>query len=64
MDTTTQQNAALVEEAAAASQAIAEQTQALARMIAHFRLGSQGSTGSTIQSDDYSATPPTLRVVR
>jgi methyl-accepting chemotaxis protein len=64
MDTTTQQNAALVEEAASASQAIAEQTQALARMIAHFRLGSLTSTGSATQSDDYIAPPPTLRVVR
>ena len=40
MDTTTQQNAALVEEAAAASQAIVEQAQALGAMIARYNVGS------------------------
>jgi methyl-accepting chemotaxis protein len=39
MDETTQQNAALVEEAAAASQAIVEQAQALAGMIARYDVG-------------------------
>jgi methyl-accepting chemotaxis protein len=38
MDETTQQNAALVEEAAAASQAIVEQAQTLNALIAHYRL--------------------------
>jgi methyl-accepting chemotaxis protein len=36
MDQTTQQNAALVEEAAAASQAIVEQAQALGTLVAHY----------------------------
>ena len=40
MDETTQQNAALVEQAAAASQAIVEQAQALNAMIAHYNVGS------------------------
>jgi methyl-accepting chemotaxis protein len=39
MDTTTQQNAALVEEAAAASQAIVEQAQALNGLVARFNVG-------------------------
>ena len=39
MDETTQQNAALVEEAAAASQAIVEQAQALSALVAHFDVG-------------------------
>jgi methyl-accepting chemotaxis protein len=39
MDQTTQQNAALVEEAAAASQAIVEQAQALGAMIARYDVG-------------------------
>ena len=43
MDETTQQNAALVEEAAAASQAIVEQAQALNAMIARYNVGSAGA---------------------
>jgi methyl-accepting chemotaxis protein len=39
MDETTQQNAALVEQAAAASQAIVEQAQALNEIIARYRVG-------------------------
>jgi len=39
MDSNTQQNAALVEQAAAASQAIAEQTQALSETVARYRIG-------------------------
>jgi methyl-accepting chemotaxis protein len=44
MDQTTQQNAALVEEAAAASQAIVEQAQSLSGMIARYNVGTEGST--------------------
>lgn len=43
MDQSTQQNAALVEQAAAASQAIVEQAHALNQMISGYRLGSQES---------------------
>jgi hypothetical protein len=39
MDSTTQQNAALVEEAAAASQAIVEQAQTLNNMVARYDVG-------------------------
>jgi methyl-accepting chemotaxis protein len=39
MDTTTQQNAALVEEAAAASQAIVEQAQALNSLVSRYNVG-------------------------
>ena len=45
MDQTTQQNAALVEEAAAASQAIVEQAQALNGMIARYNVGGESATG-------------------
>jgi methyl-accepting chemotaxis protein len=43
MDTTTQQNAALVEEASAASQAIVEQAQGLTGMIARYNVGESRS---------------------
>jgi methyl-accepting chemotaxis protein len=43
MDTTTQQNAALVEQAAAASQAIVEQAQALSELVAAYDVGGAAS---------------------
>jgi methyl-accepting chemotaxis protein len=43
MDQSTQQNAALVEQAAAASQAIVEQAQALNQMISGYRVGAEAS---------------------
>ena len=43
MDDTTQQNAALVEQAAAASQAIVEQAQTLSEMIARYQVGDEGN---------------------
>jgi methyl-accepting chemotaxis protein len=43
MDQTTQQNAALVEEASAASQAIVEQAQALNGMIARYNVGGESA---------------------
>jgi methyl-accepting chemotaxis protein len=43
MDTTTQQNAALVEQAAAASQAIVEQAQAMSAMIGHYKVGDEAA---------------------
>jgi methyl-accepting chemotaxis protein len=43
MDSTTQQNAALVEEAAAASQAIVEQTHSLSRLVAQYRVARSAS---------------------
>ena len=42
MDETTQQNAALVEQAAAASQAIVEQAQGLNSLIAHYNVNDDG----------------------
>ena len=42
MDETTQQNAALVEQAAAASQAIVEQAQALNTLIARYKVNDDG----------------------
>jgi methyl-accepting chemotaxis protein len=47
MDETTQQNAALVEEAAAASQAIVEQAQTLNNMIARYHVGAAASPAVT-----------------
>jgi methyl-accepting chemotaxis protein len=49
MDTTTQQNAALVEEASAASQAIVEQAQGLNAMIARYNVGAEGRDRSAIK---------------
>jgi methyl-accepting chemotaxis protein len=44
MDSTTQQNAALVEQAAAASQAIVEQTHSLAALVAQYRIQESAGT--------------------
>jgi len=41
MDEATQQNAALVEEAAAASQSIVDQAQALNELVGHYRAGEE-----------------------
>ena len=46
MDQTTQQNAALVEEASAASQAIVEQAQSLNGMIARYNVGDEAVTAT------------------
>jgi hypothetical protein len=46
MDTTTQQNAALVEEAAAASQAIVEQAQALGALVSRYNVGNSSATSA------------------
>jgi methyl-accepting chemotaxis protein len=53
MDQTTQQNAALVEEASAASQAIVEQAQALNVMISRYKIGD--ARASTPESSRYAA---------
>jgi methyl-accepting chemotaxis protein len=50
MDTTTQQNAALVEEAAAASQAIVEQAQALSGIVARYNVGGSVAGPATVAS--------------
>lgn len=42
LDQVTQQNAALVEEASAATQSMAEQARALREAVAVFRIGGQG----------------------
>jgi methyl-accepting chemotaxis protein len=53
MDQSTQQNAALVEEASAASQAIVEQAQALSGMIARYKIGDAGrATARLANSSD------------
>jgi len=46
MDTTTQQNAALVEQASAASQAIVEQTHTLSRLVSRYRVPGSAGGGS------------------
>jgi len=46
MDQATQQNAALVEEAAAASQAIVDQAHSLTAVVARFKLAREGQSGS------------------
>ncbi|MGA8705771.1 MAG: methyl-accepting chemotaxis protein [Steroidobacteraceae bacterium] len=61
MDQTTQQNAALVEQAAAASQAIVEQAQALDQMISGYRVGDDGAAGERPASERRSAARPWAR---
>jgi methyl-accepting chemotaxis protein len=75
MDQTTQQNAALVEEAAAASQAIVEQAQALGAMIAIYNVGDgaapaaprnlprPASKASARKAASVPSAPPALRKV-
>ncbi len=50
MDTTTQQNAALVEEAAAAAQALREQTAALNEVVGVFKLDGDGVVENAVQA--------------
>ena len=49
MDEVTQQNAALVEEAAAAAESLEEQAQNLARSVAVFKMDNSGSRASASQ---------------
>jgi methyl-accepting chemotaxis protein len=63
MDQTTQQNAALVEEASAASQAIVEQAQSLNGMIARYNVGGEPSASkpakaASVSSERRSAARP------
>jgi methyl-accepting chemotaxis protein len=51
MDSNTQQNAALVEEAAAASQAIVEQTQALSATVARYKIIESAASSATSGSE-------------
>jgi methyl-accepting chemotaxis protein len=51
MDQVTQQNAALVEEAAAAADALQEQAQALATSVSTFQLDARGGTGRSAGTD-------------
>ena len=64
MDQTTQQNAALVEEASAASQAIVEQAQALNGMIARYNVGGEGAGQAGRESSAGAAPSAARRRVR
>ena len=55
MDTTTQQNAALVEEASAAAQAMHEQADALARAVRQFRVAGDGAAQQAGHDDGFAA---------
>jgi methyl-accepting chemotaxis protein len=57
MDTTTQQNAALVEEAAAAAQALREQTVALNGVVGVFKLDGDGTTAPAANDAQARALP-------
>ncbi|MGL4408652.1 MAG: methyl-accepting chemotaxis protein, partial [Zoogloea sp.] len=57
MDEVTQQNAALVEEAAAAAESLEEQARGLVQSVSSFNLGLAGSTFSATQA-------PARRAVR
>jgi methyl-accepting chemotaxis protein len=61
MDELTQQNAALVEEATAASQAMAEQVRGLNEMLARYQVMDGGSAGSYTSSAHTSGTEATAR---
>ncbi|MGM3293843.1 methyl-accepting chemotaxis protein II, partial [Escherichia coli] len=57
MDQVTQQNAALVEEAAAASQSLQEQAQELAQAVSVFRLDAQAAQEMAIDVAAAAVTP-------
>jgi methyl-accepting chemotaxis protein len=58
MDETTQQNAALVEQAAAASQAIVEQAQSLNEIIARFYVGEEDAVAAAVPIERRSTARP------
>jgi methyl-accepting chemotaxis protein len=58
MDETTQQNAALVEQAAAASQAIVEQAQSLNQIIARYQVGEEAAVAAAFPVERRSAARP------
>jgi hypothetical protein len=72
MDETTQQNAALVEQAAAASQAIVEQAQSLNEIISRYQVGEEPAAASASPVERRApsrpwtagATPPAAKPVR
>jgi methyl-accepting chemotaxis protein len=64
MDTTTQQNAALVEESAAASKAMEQQAQALVERVSFFQIASsaqQATTHDSFSAPTRAASTPTVR---
>ena len=61
MDELTQQNAALVEEATAASQAMAEQVRGLNEMLARYQVAESALSGSYLSSAHASGTEATAR---
>src|SRR5476649_1576407 len=60
MDTVTQQNASLVEEATAASQSMQDQAGALARLVSLFQLDDGGRAGQGMRRRDIDAAPARL----
>ena len=58
MDSATQQNAALVEQSSAASQAMAEQAQELLRQVGFFRVGATGAAGAPPRRAAATSAPP------
>jgi methyl-accepting chemotaxis protein len=64
MDTTTQQNAALVEQGAAASQAIVEQVQALNAMVARYHVDEYDSSHRSEEPAHSSQVSPSSHRVR
>jgi methyl-accepting chemotaxis protein len=64
MDEVTQQNAALVEEAAAASQSMQEQAANLATVVGFFKTGAQGVAAAAIPRRAAPTAPPSPRVAK
>jgi len=58
MDDVTQQNAALVEQAAAAAESLEEQTQSLAVTVGHFKLDDNSRSASSASSSSFASAPP------
>jgi len=61
MDSVTQQNAALVEEAAAAASSLRDQATALAAMVSSFRLDGETEGQATLRAADKSRPAPVVR---
>jgi methyl-accepting chemotaxis protein len=62
LDQMTQQNAALVEESAAAAESLKEQAQRLMKVVATFRLDSQGASAPAVPPRAAAAAAPTAAV--
>jgi hypothetical protein len=61
MDEVTQQNAALVEQSAAAAESLEDQARNLSNSVSHFRVGNLSHKSSLLNSNSSSLTTPKVK---